>query len=377
VRLQGGAYKLIVGKGQTGRSHDLPATFVASVPFGPKRASELQRQLTIAEKRVHRALSTVEKNRRKEGDDQQVPGLYKTSILFSPEYEIRPEGGRRGPLYLADLLRKADGSYVAFNQPIAIAGFRLELLKASAQTGGLNAAFRVRFCGLVAAGSHLLAFGFAEQTLRFGSFRVELRGEFRLAVGDIATVNIPGATAIAPNSMTFTGAVLLRDGSRELLSGEATASIGPEAGVTTIRLTTRVHVEWGDEFEVGEVKLLKAWVSADFDVSLELGRTLEASLDTGITVHYAFGEFDTDIIDVGFRVCIPMTDICWTENKQIEVIDFSDMDWGDEHTISGRLELDLKSSVSGAAFSGTLTANIPKPGGGTFPLNATLASFAL
>ena len=76
---------------------------------------------------------------------------------------------------MADLLRKADGSYVTFNQSIAVAGLRLELLKASSQPGGLAAAFRVRFCGLVAAGSHLLAFGYAEQTLHFRSFRVAPR----------------------------------------------------------------------------------------------------------------------------------------------------------------------------------------------------------
>jgi hypothetical protein len=377
IRLRAGAYRLVVHAGSTEQVHDLPAAFVASLPVGPRKASELQRRLHIGERRVRRPLTAVEQARRKEGDDQQIAGLYRSSIFFSPEYEIRPTGGKRGPLYLADLLRRENGAYVVPDQPIAIAGFRLEILKPSSQTGGLTASFKVRFCGLVAAGSHLLCFGYAEQALRFGSFRVELTGEFRLAVGDIATVPIPSSAAIAPNSMTFAGHLRLRSGGTTLLAGDATATIGPESGQTTIRLTTTVHVEWADEIEIGEVKLVKAWVSADLAVSIVLGRTLQATLDTNITVHYCLGEFDTDVVTVGWEICVPATDICWRESKRVEVTDFDEIVWGDEHTVSGRLKLDLHSSVAGAAFKGTLTANIPLPGGGAHALDVDLPSFAI
>ena len=377
VRLRAGRYQLLIRVGSTEQVHDLPAGFVASLPLGPRRAWELQRRLHIAERRVHRPLTAIERARRREGDDQQIAGLYRSSIFFSPEYEIRPTGGKRGPLYLADLLRRENGTYVIPNQPIATAGFRLEILKPSSQTGGLTASFKVRFCGLAAAGSHLLCFGHAEQTLHFGSFRVELTGEFRLAVGDIATVSIPGSMAIAPNSMTFAGHLRLRSGGMTLLAGDATATIGPESGQTTIRLTTTVHVEWADEIEIGELKLVKAWVSADLAVSIVLGRTLQATLDTGITVHYRLGEVDTDLVTVSWEVCVPMTDLCWRESKSVQVPDFDEMVWGDEHTVSGRLKLDLRSSVAGAAFKGTLTANIPLPGGRSHALDLDLPSFAI
>ena len=275
----------------TVRRVDLPPAFVASLPFGPSKAAELQHRLHIAEKRVHRPLTTAERALQREDGEQHVTGLYKQSILFSPEYQIRPEGGRRGPLYLADLLRKDDGTYVVPGQPVAIAGFDLQLLKKSTQTGGLNGDFHVQFCGLVAPGSHLLCFGYAEHTLQFGSFRVDLNGEFHLAVGDIAAVNVPGSAAITPNSMSFRGIATLRDGSNELLSGEASASVAVESGVTKIKLKVRAHVEWVVELEIGEVKLLKVWLSADFDVTVTLGRTLEASLDSAITLSFSVGAF--------------------------------------------------------------------------------------
>lgn len=377
VRLRGGAFRLAVIANGVERDHDLPAAFVASIPIGPRKANDLQRRLTIVERRVRRPLTSKEQARRKEGQDQHVPGLYKKSIFHSPEYEIRDEGGVRGPLTIADLLRRANGTYVVPNQPIALAGFRLQILAASSGTGGLAAAFTVRFCGLAAPGSHLLCFAYADQTLRFGPFRVELAGEFRLAVGDIATVQIPGSAAIAPNSMTFGGHVRLRDGNRTLLAGDALATIGPVNGVTTIQVTTTVHVEWEDEFEIGGVKLIKAWVSADLDVSLTLGRTMAASLDAGITLHYSIGEFDTDTHTVGWEVCVPLTDICWRETKRVEVIDLSEMVWGPEQTIAGRLVLDLRSSTAGAAFRGRLTAAIPLPGGGSHAISADLPAFAI
>jgi hypothetical protein len=138
-----------------------------------------------------------------------------------------------------------------------------------------------------------------------------------------------------------------------------------------------VHVEWADEIEIGDLKLVKAWVSADLAVSIVLGRTLRATLDTGITVHYSLGEFDTDVVTVSWELCVPMTDFCWRESKSVEVPDFDEMDWGEEHTVSGRLNLDLRSSVAGAAFKGTLTANIPLPGGGSHALDIDLPSFAI
>jgi hypothetical protein len=377
VKLQGGAYRLIVRSGSSTTTHDLPAALVGAVPVSPRKAGELQRRLQIAERYVHRPLTPGERNLQQEGGDQHIAGLHRKSIFYSPEYDIRPEGGKRGALNLADLLRKADGSYIVPAQPMAIAGFRVQLLKRSTVQGGLNASFHVRFCGLVAPGSHMLCFGFAEHTLRFGSLRAEVRGEFRLAVGDIATVSLPGAAGLAPDSMSFEGTLLLRDGSRELLSGEATATIAKESNVTTMRLKTTVHIEWSDEFEVGELKLLKAWLSADVDVSLTLGRTLQASLDTSITLRYAFGEFDTDMVTVGIVLCIPATNVCWRESTTIEVPDFSEMRWGAEKSLSGRLKLSLDSGASGAAFAGSITANIPTPSGGTFALNATLPSFAL
>jgi hypothetical protein len=177
--------------------------------------------------------------------------------------------------------------------------------------------------------------------------------------------------------MSFEGTVLLRDGNRELLSGEATARIGPDGAGTVMRMTTRVHVEWADEFSPGGVKLVKGWISADLDVSLTLGRTLHASLDTSITLHYSFAEFDTDIVETGFIVCIPLTEICWREIEETEVIDFSEWNWGPEQTMSCRLRLDLRSGAAGAAFAGRVTASIPLPTGGTFPLDVTLPSFAV
>jgi hypothetical protein len=377
VKLLAGNYRLIVRTGSGQQSTVLPAAFVASVPFGPRKAAELQQRLRIVERRVKRPLTQAEKTLRQEGHDQHIPGLYKKSLFYSPEYEIRPDGGKRGVLSLADLLRKDDGTYVVPDQPIAIAGFRLEILKPSTLTGGLNSSLNVRFCGLIAPGSHLLCFGYAEQTLRFGSFRAELRGEFRLAVGNVAPVAIPGSTAIASDSMTFEGTVLLRDGNRELLSGATLARIETHSGTTTMHLSTTVHVEWSNEFEPGGVKMLKAWISADVDVDLTLGRTLAVSVDTGITFHYSVGEFDTDIVEIGFVVCVPLTNMCWRETERVEVTDLTQIVWGPEQTVSGRLKLALTSSSAGATFAGTVSANIPLPSGGTFPLNAILTSFTL
>ena len=380
VRLRGGAYRLWVRRDGTLQPHDLPPAFVASVPVGPRRATELQRRLQLAERRVRRPLTSKEKQLRQEGADQHVPGLYKKSIFFSPEYEIRPEGGVRGAFYLADLLRKANGTYITPNQPIAVAGFRLELLKkASTATapGGLDAAFRVRFCGLAAAGSHLLCVGHAQHTLRFGTFRVELTGDFHLAVGDIATVGIPGAAAITANSMAFAGTVRLRDGSRELLAGEATASIAPDGAATVMRLAARVHVEWADEFAPAGVKLLKAWISGDVDVELTLGRTLRVSVDSSLTLHYSLAQFDTDTVETGFILCSPATDICWRELEQVEVVDLSDWTWGPEQTMTCRVRLDLTTGASNAVFACNVTAGIPLPGGGTFRLDVDMPSFAL
>ncbi|MDF0676942.1 MAG: hypothetical protein P0120_21795 [Nitrospira sp.] len=373
VKLEGGAWHIVLGTGAGALRTDLPAAVVASVPFGPRRARQLQARFHVAVKRVKRSLTSEERSWQRKDPYETIKGLHKRSIFYSPEYQIRPDGGRRGAFYLADLLRKTNGDYVTLSQPMAMLGFQLSLLKPHSDKGGLQGGLSVRFAGFASPGGQLLAFGAANTTVGFEEFSAKIQGEFHLAVGDVGPVTIPGGPSVEPNSVGFHGVAELRHGSQTMFRGNAAGSLVAADSRSELRLKVATSIDWSHELEVGEVKMLKVSVQSDLTVDVTLGRFLNALLDQKVTVSYAFGTVRTKEVDVEVTLCLLGGCVTFVEGT-VEVPDLGHPpEWGEWKTVSGNIFLNLRSGPQ-PSFSCEVSANIPMPGGGTFEFSADLSS---
>jgi hypothetical protein len=254
VRMQGGIYRLVL-LDETGAElevHQLPDALTASVPEGLAKADTLRSQLEIAELVERRPATAAEAAL----DVERVvegPGVFAESILARSEYRLKPDGGSRGPLLLADLLRRSDGSYRVPRTPALIVGAQVEIL------GSM-----VRMAGLI-AGDGVLLHGYHEFEIEAVGHTLQLQGELNL-VASALWQSLPAG--LTRDALRFRGFTEFRRGADVLFRGAAEGLVSMAGGRPTLALDVTMHLQSGFEVGVGDTKLTK--LTWDNDARLKL-----------------------------------------------------------------------------------------------------------
>lgn len=351
VRLQGGAYAVIV-PGQAPVT--IPPALVNTLPPTPDRARRLRQLLVIEDNRSTRALTRADRDYLEADPYVEIAGLYRSTLFARPEYQIKPTGGVRGSTSLADLLRRPNGDYDVPAGPCLLAGAKVHL-----RIGGL--AFDAQFCGYVSPGqaapqraAMMLLFAHSEQTVPFGAFSLQLKGDFHLLAGR-DTFTFGGETI--DQGIGFSGSATLFHGSHKVLSGEAATKAAVKSGSRLhLTLAVRLHLDIAfDDLEIAGVELAKGWIQQDLELEFSLGSHLEASLSVDIDFRY-----QTKTIvwrDEDHWVCGSIGPLRHCEKITVPE---PHLEWGPVRTVNARLHIAIDTSASNPTF--TLKASVPSLG---------------
>jgi hypothetical protein len=236
--------------------------------------------------------------------------------------------------------------------------------------GRLGADFVARISGLAAPPSDIFLYGYTRSALSFGPIGVELTGEFHLLSGALWAPLGASLAPLVPESLSFAGAVAIRDGTASLLEGGIRGSVVNQSGKRRVDATADVHFYWDSELQFGGVKLVKVWVDADLAVSAKLADYADAALTAQVGASAAIGEFAMKQMTYTIQVCFAGK--CASVPVTVTVPDLSKMTWGTPFTTTLELRAAASSDPAKPRFTGSLTGSIPIPGGGNLPLNVPL-----
>ena len=351
VRWQGGAYGVIV-PGQAAVA--IPAALVDTLPPTPDRARRLRQLLVIEENRSTRTLTRADRDYLDADPYIDIAGLYQSTLFARPEYQIKPTGGVRGSTSLADLLRRPSGDYDVPAGPCLLAGAKVHL-----QIGGLE--FDAQFCGYVSPGraapqraAMMLLFAHTAQTIPFGAFSLQLKGDFHLLAGR-HSFTFGGETI--DQGIGFSGSATLYHGTHKVLSGEATTKAATKSGSRLhLTLVVRLHLDIAfDDLEIAGVELAKGWIQQDLDSEFSLGSHLEASLAVDIDFRYQTKEIVWR--DEDHWVCGSVGPLRHCEKITVPE---PHLEWGSVRTASARLHIAIDTTPSNPTF--TLEVSVPSLG---------------
>jgi hypothetical protein len=301
VKLRNGSYTLI-HPDSSGRevSIVLPENMIGS-DIGPGKADEIRAGLMIEEivEEVH--LSQAEKEKRDEQLTVSTEELYTESVFYRPEYKIKTEGGRYGPLSIADLLRDPNsGVYIVPTGTVLLAGVKLKLLE------DIN----IGMAGMISPEGVFIT-GNESINLESGDITLELEGDFHLIGGElISEAAMP--EEFTNNSVSFNGRAKLRWDTEKIFESQASGHFKKtdedwSSFSGSLNMTAHInhHWKWGIDVDIGDldvnIPLAEAWVSADFLIEIIVNNSSLSFLATDtIKVYYIIPEIEFIYKDTGW-----------------------------------------------------------------------------
>ena len=350
---------------------EIPASVGSELRPGPAKAEQLRRSLVVVPRTITRPLTADEFAFQQVPEPVEEEGAYQSSVLWAPEYEIKPDGGRRGPMYMADLLRAPNGDYLVPKSPALIAGMEFAvLLEPPPGPGRLGGDFVVRVPAWPPRQATSSCTATRTAPSRSARSRQRSLASFicsqarcgrRLAL----RWRLSCPTACPSLALSRSG----RDG-KTLLEGGVRALVAQQNQSRLIDAAADVHFYWDAEFEFGGAKLVKVWVDADLDVEAKFAEYVDASLSAQLAAHVAVGEFQKK--EVMFTVEVCFESHCARTSVTVEVPDLSSMTWGTPFGSTVELEAEASSNPTNPLFDCTLSGSIPIPGAEAFPISVSL-----